>query len=181
MPRPSQRDQILRAYVDHVVSHGPDAVTLDAVAARAGVSKGGLLYHFGSKDALLTGFLDWVRELNQTDIAAARTAAAAGGESVARYYLRTSADDPLHDSAMFHTMVALLTLAGSEQAAAVAAREATAAWRDVLIEETGDELTGDLVSALGDGIYLRAIAGERSTGLARDWDAVLARLGLAGR
>ncbi|HEY2225505.1 TetR/AcrR family transcriptional regulator [Actinomycetospora sp.] len=176
MPRPSQRDQIVRAYVDHVVSHGPDAVTLEAVATRAGVSKGGLLYHFGSKDALLTGFLDWVRSLTDDDIAAARAAATAGEESVARYYLRTSADDPQRDSAMFRSMVALLSLAGSEEAAAVAARDVMTAWRDVLAEEAGDDLTGDLIAALGDGIYLRAIAGEPSTGLARDWDAVLSRL-----
>jgi AcrR family transcriptional regulator len=180
MPRPSQRDRVVRAYVDHVVNHGPDAVTLEAVAARAGVSKGGLLYHFGSKDALLTGFLDWVRELTEADIAAARAAAAAGEESVARYYLRTSADDPQRDSSMFRSTVALLSLAGSEEAAAVTAREVMAAWRDVLVAEAGDELTGDLIAALGDGIYLRAIAGEPSTALARDWDAVLARLGPPG-
>jgi AcrR family transcriptional regulator len=177
MPRPSQRDAIVRAYVDHVVAHGPDAVTLEGVATRAGVSKGGLLYHFGSKEALLTGFLDWVRELTDTDLATARAAAVAGEESVARYYLRTSADDPLRDTAMFRSMVALLTLAGAEDAAATAAREVMGAWRDVLTEEAGDPLTGDLVAALGDGIYLRAIAGEPSTELARDWDAVLARLG----
>ncbi|HEY2193321.1 MAG TPA: TetR/AcrR family transcriptional regulator [Actinomycetospora sp.] len=176
MPRPSQRDAIVRAYVDHVVAHGPDAVTLEAVATRAGVSKGGLLYHFGSKDALLTGFLDWVRELTRADITAAREVAAAGEESVARYYLRTSADDPHRDSAMFRSTVALLSLAGSEEAAAVTARELMAAWRDVLAAEAGDEFTGDLIAALGDGIYLRAIAGEPSTALARDWDAVLARL-----
>jgi AcrR family transcriptional regulator len=176
MPRPSQRDQIVRAYVDHVVSHGPDAVTLEAVATRAGVSKGGLLYHFGSKDALLAGFLDWVRSLTDDDIAAARAAAASGEESVARYYLRTSADDPLREGAMFRSMVALLSLAGSEEAAAVAARDVMTTWRDVLADETGDDLTGDLIAALGDGIYLRAIAGEPSTALARDWDAVLSRL-----
>ncbi|NMO92618.1 TetR/AcrR family transcriptional regulator [Actinomycetospora sp. TBRC 11914] len=180
MPRPSQRDAIVRAYVDHVVAHGPDAVTLEGVATRAGVSKGGLLYHFGSKEALLTGFLDWVRELTEADIATARAAAAAGEEPVARYYLRTSADDPQRDTAMFRSMVALLTLAGAEEAAAVAAREVMASWRDVLVEEAGDTLTGDLVAALGDGIYLRAIAGEPSTELARDWDAVLARLGPRG-
>jgi hypothetical protein len=77
---------------------------------------------------------------------------------------------------MFRSMVALLSLAGSEEAAAVAARDVMTAWRDVLAEEAGDELTGDLIAALGDGIYLRAIAGEPSTVLARDWDVVLSRL-----
>lgn len=33
-------------------------MTLDAVAARAGLSKGGLLYHFPNKDALLRGMIE---------------------------------------------------------------------------------------------------------------------------
>jgi AcrR family transcriptional regulator len=60
------RAQLLRAAAELVVRGGTAAVTLDAVAARANVTKGGLQYHFRSKqlllDALLTevsqGFLD---------------------------------------------------------------------------------------------------------------------------
>ncbi|MEJ2869041.1 TetR/AcrR family transcriptional regulator [Actinomycetospora sp. OC33-EN08] len=176
MPRPSQRDRIVDAYVDHVVAEGPETVTLDAIAARAGVSKGGLLYHFGSREALLAGMLERVRALTEADIAAARAAAAEGTETVAHYYLRTSADDPARDSAFFRAMVAVLKVAGTEEAAAATARASMAAWQEALTEETGDELTADLVAALGDGIYLRAIAGERSTPLTRDWDATLRRL-----
>ncbi|MFD1328817.1 TetR/AcrR family transcriptional regulator [Mycoplana ramosa] len=40
------------------VEKGASGVTLDAVAAAAGVSKGGLLHHFPSKAALLDGLLD---------------------------------------------------------------------------------------------------------------------------
>ncbi len=36
---------------------GVNRMTLDAVAARAGLSKGGLLYHFPSKEALLKGMI----------------------------------------------------------------------------------------------------------------------------
>ncbi|MDL5155823.1 TetR/AcrR family transcriptional regulator [Actinomycetospora termitidis] len=176
MPRPSQRDRIVDAYVDHVVTDGPETVTLDAVAARAGVSKGGLLYHFGSREALLDGLLERVRALTEADIATARTAAEAGTESMAHYYLRTSADDPATDSGFFRAMVAVLKLAGTEEAAAATARASMAAWQAVLAEETGDELTADLVAAVGDGIYLRAIAGERGTPLTRDWDVTLQRL-----
>ena len=37
-------------------------MTLDAVAARAGVSKGGLLYHFPTKEALLKAMLERLRK-----------------------------------------------------------------------------------------------------------------------
>jgi AcrR family transcriptional regulator len=40
-----------------VTEQGAAHLTLDAVAERAGVSKGGLLYHFPSKEALLEGLM----------------------------------------------------------------------------------------------------------------------------
>jgi len=52
--RPSARDKILDAALALVQEVGAPALTLDAVAERAGVSKGGLLYHFPFKEELLT-------------------------------------------------------------------------------------------------------------------------------
>ena len=51
--RPSQRDQILDAAIRVVERTGVTGVTFDAVAAEAGVTRGGLLYHFRSREALL--------------------------------------------------------------------------------------------------------------------------------
>jgi AcrR family transcriptional regulator len=47
------RAQLLHAASDIAAEHGVQAVTLDAVAERAGVSKGGLQHHFRNKQALL--------------------------------------------------------------------------------------------------------------------------------
>lgn len=46
------REALLDAAEDLIVERGAAGVSLDKVAARAGVSKGGLLYHFPSKNAL---------------------------------------------------------------------------------------------------------------------------------
>lgn len=54
----SNRDGILHAAVRVTIRDGIMAMTLDAVAAEAGVSKGGLLYHFRSKDELIAAMLD---------------------------------------------------------------------------------------------------------------------------
>jgi AcrR family transcriptional regulator len=54
----SNREKILESAVQVALRDGILAMTLDAVAREAGVSKGGLLYHFGSKDELLAGMLD---------------------------------------------------------------------------------------------------------------------------
>lgn len=51
--RPSSRDKIIAAAVELAKEVGPGHVSLDAVAHRAGVSKGGLLYNFPSKAKLL--------------------------------------------------------------------------------------------------------------------------------
>ncbi len=55
MARPSARERILDALSTVVVRNGVAAATLDAVCAEAQVSKGGLLYHFPSRDALFDG------------------------------------------------------------------------------------------------------------------------------
>ena len=56
--RPSSRETILDAAETVVLAAGATHLTLDAVAERAGVSKGGLLYHFPSKEALLQAMVD---------------------------------------------------------------------------------------------------------------------------
>lgn len=57
------RRQLLEVLGDIILEKGVEGVTLDAVAAAAGVSKGGLLYHFPSKRALMEGFVkDYTQE-----------------------------------------------------------------------------------------------------------------------
>lgn len=61
-PPPDARSRILDAAETLVRGQGVARLTLDAVAREAGVSKGGLLYHFASKQALLVGLLARVAE-----------------------------------------------------------------------------------------------------------------------
>jgi len=48
------RDLLLSAACS-ILMEGEEVLTLDAVAKRSGISKGGLLHHFPSKDALIEG------------------------------------------------------------------------------------------------------------------------------
>lgn len=52
-----RKDELLDAAESLLADQGAQALTLAAVADRAGCSKGGLLYHFGTKDALVTGMI----------------------------------------------------------------------------------------------------------------------------
>jgi len=56
-PLPSSHDEILDAAQAVVLEVGAAHMTLDAVATRARVSKGGLLYHFPTKEVLLKALL----------------------------------------------------------------------------------------------------------------------------
>ncbi len=62
MPRPSVRPRLLEAAAERVVAGGLDELTLEEVASDAGVSKGGLLYHFPTKAALIEALIDDVLE-----------------------------------------------------------------------------------------------------------------------
>ena len=55
MARPSARPRLIEAALTVVEERGVTALTLDAVAEEAGVTKRGLIYHFPSKHALLAG------------------------------------------------------------------------------------------------------------------------------
>jgi AcrR family transcriptional regulator len=86
-PRKRARSKILTAAEELARVAGPGNLSLDAVAARAGVSKGGLLYHFPTKakllEALVEQFLDgFDRTLRE------REAESAGApDSLVRAYL----------------------------------------------------------------------------------------------
>ncbi|HAW09380.1 MAG TPA: TetR family transcriptional regulator [Bacteroidetes bacterium] len=52
------RENILNAANNIILENRLEGFTLDAVAKKANVSKGGLLYHFPSKNALIEGLID---------------------------------------------------------------------------------------------------------------------------
>lgn len=57
MARGSSREAILDAAEAVVLENGGGHITLDAVAKKAGVSKGGLFYNFPTKEALLEAMI----------------------------------------------------------------------------------------------------------------------------
>ncbi|MFC4559785.1 TetR family transcriptional regulator [Virgibacillus kekensis] len=54
----SRRQELLTAASDIVQIEGVERLTLERVADKAGVSKGGLLYHFPTKEALIKGMVE---------------------------------------------------------------------------------------------------------------------------
>ncbi|MCM3698906.1 TetR/AcrR family transcriptional regulator [Paenibacillus macerans] len=68
----SKRNVILQAAAKVARESGVEHVTLDAVAQEAGVSKGGLLYHFPNKEELISGM---VKQYSDDFVGSVRTRA----------------------------------------------------------------------------------------------------------
>ena len=62
LPESQRRAAILTAAKRCIVENGFAAMRMDDVARAAGLSKGGLYFHFSSKDELLVGVVRWENE-----------------------------------------------------------------------------------------------------------------------
>ncbi|MFB7230901.1 TetR/AcrR family transcriptional regulator [Streptomyces fimicarius] len=69
--RTSKRTQILDAATRVVQREGVKSVTFDSVAAEAGLTKGGLLYHFASRDDLIQAIHQHLADRWEADLVAA--------------------------------------------------------------------------------------------------------------
>jgi len=145
VPRGDTRAKLLDAASAVIRRDGPQALTLDAVAAEAGVSKGGLLYHFKSKRELLDGLVDrWMDDF-QRDIDAE------SGNFARRY---VAANDGAHAEEV--GMLAAL-VADPQVLAAVRDRHET--WQDRVASEGGDPVDATVARLAADGLWLADLLG----------------------
>ena len=145
MARPSRRTELLDAAVAVVRRDGAAALTLDAVAAEAGVSKGGLLYHFASKRDLLDGLVErWLDEF-QEDIDAAGPGFVAG-------YVRASDGAKAEEAGLLAALVA-------DPRVLATVRERYATWQDRIVTEGGDPVEATVARLAADGLWLADLLG----------------------
>ncbi|MGY2743673.1 AcrR family transcriptional regulator [Arthrobacter sp. UYCu723] len=151
MPRkPVAREAVLDAFESLLIEEGERAATLDAVARRAGVSKGGLLYHFPSKEAMVSVLLERLDRLLGEDLG--RMAAAP--EGAAAYFIKSSvwADTPM--DRVFVAATRLAEVAHEETLQRIAA--AQAGWLELLAADVGPGMA-KAVLYMGDGLYFNAM------------------------
>ncbi|WP_460795801.1 TetR/AcrR family transcriptional regulator [Microbacterium sp. GXF0217] len=148
MPRPPlARERVLDAFEAILIEDGERTATLEATARIAGVSKGGLLYHFASKDDLAAALLDRLEHL--TDLDLERMAEAPEGPVA--YYIRTSV---MEDAALDRALIATSRLAqGGNAVAADALRDVRRRWAETIRPHVRDETALDLVMLVSDGLY----------------------------
>ncbi|HEU4328345.1 MAG TPA: TetR/AcrR family transcriptional regulator [Roseiflexaceae bacterium] len=151
------RLELLLAAGRLVQTSGVRTLTLDAVAREAGVSKGGLLYHFPSKDALITGMIDHV--LADFDVLLAQELAADNGPVAGRWlraYIRATFALNQADSELTG---ALLAAIGSDPALLAPVREHFAVWQLQAEADGLDPTLATLLRLATDGLWFADLFG----------------------
>lgn len=118
------RGALLTAATQALMKHGPN-VSLDVVAREAGVSKGGLLHHFRSRDALLVALTEeWLARFGAA-VERHRDPHDTAPGALARAHIRATFDPEASDSSWTHTSIltALLAVPGVLEVAEARARQ----------------------------------------------------------
>jgi AcrR family transcriptional regulator len=149
MARPSRREQLLDAAVAVIRRDGASALTLDAVAAEAGVSKGGVLYHFASKRALIDGLLTrWLdafeAQLSDDDVLASYVRACDLPKA-----------GPDYNASEFGVLAAMI----EEPEVLAATREREAVWMARILAGATDPVDAWLVRLAADGLWYSDLLG----------------------
>jgi AcrR family transcriptional regulator len=145
------RQRLLAAAQTVVRRDGPRALTLDAVAAEAGVSKGGLLYHFATKDALVDALIeDWL------DSFEARVLEGAADGNWARAYTRAAEVRSPGERA---TDVALVVAVANAPQALDTVRRRYAAWQKRVVAGSPDPVDATIARLAADGLWIADLLG----------------------
>ncbi|EOM78605.1 TetR/AcrR family transcriptional regulator [Rhodococcus rhodnii] len=151
------RDRILDALERLLLDVGLAQVTIEGVADEAGVSKGGLLYHFPSKEALLGAMVRRLGERSDAQM----DEAVSGGSTAAQWYLQIPDSSSMDsEAALYRSMIAALrTVDGQHTEVQNAMIDVMRAWDSQLRAEIDDPVQAEIVRLVGDGVYLAALLG----------------------
>ena len=147
------RRSVLDAAAELVARDGASRLTLDAVAERVGLSKGGILHHFATKDSLIAAMIEDVVTHFEADLQR-HMAGESGPGSFARAFLGACLD---REGALTHT---IKVSAGIVAAVAINSqllaplRRRYAEWRARLENDGIDPAIAELVRSAADGLWL---------------------------
>lgn len=149
-------DRLLDAAEAVVLNEGPTRLTLDSVAARAAVSKGGLQYSFPSKEALVRGMLERMIARLEQSVAAAHDTEPEGAGRAARAYVRGTLGE---DAKAQPQHAAVLAAVASDLALLAPQRDAYRAGIDRLVAEGLSPARAATVMLATDGLWLLELLG----------------------
>ena len=162
MASESTRESLLDAAKRVVQRDGAGHLTLDAVAREAGVSKGGLLYHFPSKADLLRGMVaHGMRQAEEEKDRALGPNPVRG--AFARHLLRglalAGSEDATNACPSREMVWSLLGAAANDPSLLQPGREMHARWQKRLVEDTGDPDVATIFHLVGHGLWSAELFG----------------------
>lgn len=159
------KDKICEAAMQLAIRDGLLAMTLDNVAKQAGISKGGVMYHFPSKDELVRGVLDYFSHQCETMLMRrvvddpeprlrwARCLLDCVFPESAESDTRTDAGD-ISSDVLSRFFMAMLAGAVTSPAAMLPLREVAARMRKRFMSDPNDGMEQILVWLAIDGLFL---------------------------
>ena len=151
------RDRLLNAAERVVARDGVGNLTLEAVAHEAGVSKGGLLYHFPAKSALVTAIVERLGARCEAEQARAIASDSQGAGAFTRAYLMARAEKPNVQEEPVQT--ALLAAVGTDPQYLDPIRKRFVEWQARLESDGIDPATAMVVRLATDGLCLCRLLG----------------------
>ena len=156
--------RILEAAEQVVLRDGVGHLTLDAAAHEAGLSKGGVLYHFPTRDSLVAAMVTRIIDQFEEDIAShlpeAGTPDAERPGAYARAYLRATVEPAAPGEERLGA--ALLAAAAAEPARMVPLQEAAEGWQARMLDDGLDPALATVVRLACDGLWLCDLFGLAS-------------------
>ncbi|MFZ0369203.1 MAG: TetR/AcrR family transcriptional regulator [Halobacillus sp.] len=156
MPRESKRHKILEAAALIVKEKGNDALTLDAVAKRAEVSKGGLLYHFSTKESLVEGLVQHMNNIYQQNVEELVDKEAVEEGKWARSFINV-----MHDKSVQNETISagMLAAQGMNPKLLKPLQDTYADWQNHIEHDGLDQVDATILRLAVDGLWLSEIFG----------------------
>jgi AcrR family transcriptional regulator len=153
------RQQIIHAAFALIRREGVARLTIEAVAQEAGLSKGGMLYHFRSKDSLIEAMVASLVERFEADIADARLEEPEGGQSAPgswlRAYIRASTGPAEGDD----DTAALLAAVATDPSLLAPLQEQYARWQAQVETDGVDSALATVIRLALDGLWMADLFG----------------------
>lgn len=160
------RERILVAMRALLARGGTTAATLENVAAEAGISKGGLLYHFPSKQDLYRGLLTRTRDSVTAELTGHDTQ-----DGVVRAYLEYTAPRDEEERGFVSALLDAIRAAdratpgadqpgvGDDAELSTLLAEIFSVWEQPVRDAVDDPLLAELILQFGNGLYLASVFG----------------------
>ncbi len=152
--RSGTKARIIDAAEEVVLRDGVARLTLDAAAAEAGLSKGGILYHFPTRDALVAGMVAKIIDEFDRDIERRLEGDSEAGCFTRAYIGSTMEPSATRPDREDRLGAALIAAAAAQPELLVPLQQAADRWQNRLEQDGLDPTTATVLRLACDGLWM---------------------------